>query len=487
MVPPVHYFKRPVQSSKKSTRRPTYGSSSSAVLGEERLLQVRLANAMSPAALGPAGARDSCAEVVQGGQVLFADHSALPVIPASNMKLLTATALLSYLGAGYRFETTVLSQGPPIAGVVHGDLYLRGGGDPLLRLPSYAKEQAPGGGVYTNFTRLVGLLKAAGVSEVTGSVVGDASRYDSLEAVPSWPARFEEQGDAGPLSALDLDDGFAEAGAPVPPGAPPAEQTAGVLTDLLRSAGVKVLGAPRVGKTPVGASALATLVSPPLGEEMGEILRESDNTAMELLTKELGLVQFGSGSTAAGVRAVRVDLAADGLPMAGFANYDGSGLSYQDRVTCQLLVSVLRGAGPDGLLVKDLAVSARSGTLQDQLAGTIAAGRVHAKTGTLNGVKALSGWVYPLGPPAPGRLAAKTVRASPLGGEALPSGRPAISAQAVLAQSEPVVFSVVLNGLRPTLPDPAALTDRVALDIAKYLAATGGTGLTGRPLRLARQ
>gem|GEM_PF-989157 len=426
-----------------------------AMLRAERLLQVRLAIAMSPAALSAAGAKKSCAEVEQGGQVIFADHPGLPVVPASNMKLLTATAALGYLGAGYRFETSVLASSLPVAGVVRGNLYLRGGGDPLLRLPSYAEQQAPGGGVYTNFTRLVGLLEKAGVHEVTGSVVGDASRYDSLQAVPSWPARFEQQGDAGPLSALDLDDGFAQAGEPVPPTAPPAEQTAGTLTYLLRSAGVDVRGHPVVGKTPDGARTLATLVSPPLGEELGEILRESDNTAMELLTKELGLAQFGNGSTEAGVRAVRADLAADGLPTAGLVDLDGSGLSYQDRATCQLLLSVLEGAGPDGLLVRDLALSARSGTLQDQLVGTVAAGRVRAKTGTLNGVKALSGWVYPpLAPVLGARLSMTTVPLAP---------------RAAPAKTEPVAFAVVLNGLPLSLPDPASLTDRVALDIARYL------------------
>lgn len=426
---------------KPSHPPPKLPAPSQALLAE-RSLEAKLAVAMSPAALGTAAARQSCAEVDQGGRVLFADHASLPVVPASNMKLLTATALLSYLGPDYHFETTLLALAHPVGGVVQGDLYLRGGGDPLLRLPSYASGQAPGGGVYTNFTDLVRLVKAAGIREVTGSVVGDASRYDSLEGVPSWPARFEEQGDAGPLSALGLDDGFAEAGPPVPAAAPPAEQAAGVLTNLLREAGVKVGGPPEVGKTPSGAVELTTLVSPALGEELGEILRESDNTAMELLTKELGLVQFGSGSTAAGVKAVRVDLAAQGLPMEGFVNFDGSGLSYQDRVTCSLLLAVLEEAGSSGLLVRDLPVAASSGTLQDELVGTVAALRVHAKTGTLDGIKALSGWVYPAA------------------GHSVDDPVP----------EEPIVFSVVLNGLPLDLANPAALTDQVALDLAQYLS-----------------
>jgi D-alanyl-D-alanine carboxypeptidase/D-alanyl-D-alanine-endopeptidase (penicillin-binding protein 4) len=174
------------------------------------------------------------------------------------------------------------------------------------------------------------------------------------------------------------------------------------------------------------------------------VLRESDNTAIELLTKELGLKEYGSGSTAAGLRAVRADLASDGLPVKGFVNADGSGLSRSDKVTCALLVAVLQRAGPDGLLVRDLPVAARTGTLAQEMQRTIAAGRVRAKTGTLDDVKSLSGWVET----APGQGA----------------GNPQLSS--------PVVFSTVLNDLATTLPEatesPADLTSRVAVDIAGY-------------------
>jgi D-alanyl-D-alanine carboxypeptidase/D-alanyl-D-alanine-endopeptidase (penicillin-binding protein 4) len=409
-------------------------------LADMRSLQSKLARATSSAALGPTAAKKSCAEVVQGGRVLFEDHPDLPVVPASNMKLLTAKALLAELGPERRFYTAVLAGSRPADGVVDGNLYLRGGGDPLLRLSSYAKGFAPGGGVYTDFAALPRLLKAAGVREVTGSVVGDASRYDSLNTVPGWPIRYQLQGDVGPLSALGLDDGFAEAGAPVPEGAPPPVQAAGVLTDLLRKAGIEVAGLPREGKAPAQDKVIATLVSPPLESELGEILRESDNTAMELLTKELGRVQYGTGSTAAGTKAVRADLAAEGLPLQGFVNVDGSGLSYHDRVTCSLLVAVLERSGPGGLLVRDLPVAARSGTLAHQMQGTPAAGRVYAKTGNLDGVVALSGWAYPAG----------------------------AGAQDDPALHRPVVFAVVLNGLSLAVADPFALTFKVAEDIVAF-------------------
>jgi D-alanyl-D-alanine carboxypeptidase/D-alanyl-D-alanine-endopeptidase (penicillin-binding protein 4) len=356
------------------------------------------------------------------------------------MKLVTATALLDILGPGFRFKTLVMAARPPVHGVVQGNLYFVGGGDPLLRLPSYAAGIVGGDAVYTNVAELAKLLRAAGVREVTGSVVGDESRYDSVRTVASWPPSYAAQGDVGPLSALGIDDGFAVAGGAVPDSAPPPVQSAGVLTDLLRSVGTDVDGPPKAGEAPVGAVTLVQLESPPLAAVLGEVLRESDNTAMELLTKELGLHTSGKGSTAAGTSAVRADLARDSLPTAGLVNLDGSGLSRLDRVTCPLLVAVLERSGPGGILVHDLPVAAKSGTLAGDFKGTVAAGRVHAKTGTLDGVKALSGWV------------------DPVAGQG--HGNPVLAS--------PIVFAVVLNDLALNVADPAALTDRVALDISEY-------------------
>jgi serine-type D-Ala-D-Ala carboxypeptidase/endopeptidase (penicillin-binding protein 4) len=406
-------------------------------------LDANLAYAMSPQVLGTTAAAHSCAEVVQDGEVVYQDHADMAVLPASNMKLITATALLDKLGPSYRFQTAVVATSGPVHGVVHGNLYLVGGGDPLLRLPS----DAPGatdGTVYTNVDSLVILLKAAGIRRVTGSIVGDDSRYDSLRTVPGWPARYTEEEDVGPLSALAVDDGFATAGLPLNLGAPPAVQAAGILTNLLRSSKVQVNGSPTSGKAPSGAKVLVKLSSAPLRATLGVVLRESDDTAFELMTKELGYKEKGIGSTAAGLAVIRADLAADHLPLQGFVNADGSGLSRSDRVACVLLVAALERSGPDGVLVKDLPVAARSGTLVGELQGTVAAGRVYAKTGTLDDVKALSGWVEP---------AAGQGRENP-------------------ELASPVVFATVLNDLRSPLPNrndnPTELTDQVAVDVANY-------------------
>jgi D-alanyl-D-alanine carboxypeptidase/D-alanyl-D-alanine-endopeptidase (penicillin-binding protein 4) len=412
-------------------------------MAASRRLDVAVAAAMSAHSLGAGAAASSCAEVAQDGHVLYQDHATLPVIPASNMKLVTAAALLDKLGPSYTFQTDLRALQPPVHGIIHGNLYLVGGGDPILRLSSDAPS-GPGPEPYSNIAGLVQELKTAGVHQVTGSVIGDDSRYDSLRTVPGWPARYEEEEDVGPLSALDVDDGLATAGGGLNLGAPPAVQAAGILTNLMHSAGIQVGRGPTSGQTPPGSKLLVKLVSPPLGQILGVVLRASDDTAMELMTKELGFKERGVGSTAAGTAAIRADLAADGLPLHGFVNADGSGLSRSDRVTCALLVALLERAGPNGLLVKDLPVAARSGTLVGELNGTTAAGRVYAKTGTLDDVKALSGWVEPL--------------------KGQGGGNPGLA--------QPVVFATVLNDLAPALPSPtdtpAGLTDRVALDVAEY-------------------
>jgi len=409
-------------------------------LWAQRRLGALLDQATSAAALGKTAATSSCAVVAQDGRVIFSDGAGRAVAPASNMKLVTAWVLLNKLGPGYRFTTKVVATSRPQDGVLRGNLYFVGGGDPLLRLPSYVASLEDAGTVFTNVTQLPGLIKAAGVERVAGSVVGDDLRYDSLRTIPSWPPSYEAEGDVGPLSALGIDDGNATAQPLVPAGAPPALESAGVLTQLLDEAGVTVGGAPLLGAAPSGAYVVASLVSPPLSQVLKEVFWESDNTAMELMTKELGLKEYGSGSTAAGARAVRADLAEHGFPLTKFVNVDGSGLSHHDRVTCALLLSVLERSGPQSVLTQDLPVAGESGTLSEEMKGTIAEGRVEAKTGTLDGVKALSGWVMPVPGEAP--------------------GDPYLSA--------PVVFSLVLNGLPSSDADPAALTDRFAVDVAEY-------------------
>jgi D-alanyl-D-alanine carboxypeptidase/D-alanyl-D-alanine-endopeptidase (penicillin-binding protein 4) len=126
---------------------------------------------------------------------------------------------------------------------------------------------------------------------------------------------------------------------------------------------------------------------------VGEMLRESDNMTAELLVKELGRRFAGAGTTVAGVGVVRAALAAAGLPVARLQTVDGSGLDRSDRASCSLLLAGLDHTGRTGPVASGFPVAARDGTLARRFLGTPAAGRLQAKTGALDGVVGLTGYV----------------------------------------------------------------------------------------------
>ena len=256
-------------------------------------------------ALHAAGA-SGCLEVSQGGRTLYAENPLESLIPASNMKLLTATAVLDKLGAGTRLTTRVVAA-RPVRGIVTGNLYLVGGGDPLLATGPNATGLGAGQTLYTSLNQLASQMRSAGVTEVTGSVVGDDSRYDELRTVPTWKPEYAAEGDVAPLSALEVNNGAPPA-APTTPSAgatsqalmaaasaDPAARAATTFAALLAADGVRVAGRPATGKAPAGAPVLASIASPPLGAEVDATLTVSDDTAAELFTKELGYDHRGSG------------------------------------------------------------------------------------------------------------------------------------------------------------------------------------------------
>ena len=147
--------------------------------------------------------------VLEDGRVINEPLSNEPVVPASTQKLLTAIALLDVFGPDHKFTTRVLSKTQPVNGLIEGDLWLIGGGDPLLMTAKYAeryKDPFP----YTNIKDLVMLVVSDGINEIRGAVVGDESLFDEKRFVETWPERFRhtDQKQSGPLSALSLYAGF---------------------------------------------------------------------------------------------------------------------------------------------------------------------------------------------------------------------------------------------------------------------------------------
>ncbi len=124
----------------------------------------------------------------------------------------------------------------------------------------------------------------------------------------------------------------------------------------------------------------------------GRVLRESDDAAAERLLDEVGRASHGSGATDRRVAALEL-LERAGLDLTGTSLADASGHSVQNRVTCRLLVDVLRLPATAPVVTPLLAVAGESGTLAERFVGTPLAGHLRAKTGSLRGVAALAGVV----------------------------------------------------------------------------------------------
>ncbi|HZN13238.1 MAG TPA: D-alanyl-D-alanine carboxypeptidase [Acidimicrobiales bacterium] len=360
-------------------------------------LHRRLDGVLADTDLG-AGRTDSCLIVTYDGDTIYDTRPDRALTPASTLKLLTAAVALKRLGADSRLDTTVVAKTAPNDGVVAGDLWLVGGGDPLLGTADYAGSFKDQPRLFTDLAALADSVARAGVRTVTGGVVGDETRYDTQRYVPSWKPVYASDGDVGPLSALAFDDGFVEWKPKAIAAPAPATRAAAVFTELLKARGVTINAAPADGRAPAGARTVATLPSLPLRQVVGEMLIHSDNESAELLTKELGRRFGAGGTTTAGVAVIRKTLTDLGLNIDATTMNDGSGLDPADKVTCSLLLSLITGPTKDDLLAAGLAVAARTGTLFDRLLNTAAAERLRAKTGTLEGVLGLAGLVDPIAP-----------------------------------------------------------------------------------------
>lgn len=356
-------------------------------------LRAEVDAALANRALG-GGTKESCILVRHGTRAVMARRADLSLIPASNLKVLTAMAALTRLGPEEKLVTQVRVERPVDAGgVVAGPLWLVGGGDPLLATADYAASFQNQPQLFTPMESLADAVVKAGVREVRGPVLGDETRYDTQRYVPTWRQVYIEDSESGPASALGVNDGFAEFAPRKVAAVEPDVHAAGVLTALLQARGVSVSGAPSEGRAPEGAPVVAEIASHPVRHLVGQMLRESDNLTAELLVKELGRRFAGAGTTAAGVGVMRQALAAAGLPVEHLRAVDGSGLDRSDRASCSLLMAALDAAGPAGPVAAGFPVAGREGTLARRFQGNPAAGRLRAKTGALKEVAALSGYV----------------------------------------------------------------------------------------------
>ncbi|MFY0545407.1 D-alanyl-D-alanine carboxypeptidase/D-alanyl-D-alanine endopeptidase [Brevibacillus sp. H7] len=414
--------------------------------------------------------------------------------PASNLKLLTSAAALTGLGEEYRFKTELYAPSElPKNGVLQGDLYVKGYGDPTLHTEDSLKVQE---GV--SVEEIAAWLKDHGVKKINGNLVLDESYFDAQRLGLGWAWDDESYYYNPLLGALALNRGTvmveyepgAKAGEPVQltlwpktkyvtlineattteptgentfrierdratntirvkgslpldttgdyervPVEDPALYLGTVLKEELAEQGIHFDGSSTVaiGQVPTNAVKWKEFVSEPLKEIITYLNKKSDNFYAEMLTKAMGAVKIGEGSTSAGVDTVMEMIKS----MGGNTNFDmvdGSGLTRYNLISARHIQSVLENLTKQkqfGVYYDSLPVAGVDGTLKSRMKGTAAENNVRAKTGTLTGVSSLSGYV--------------TTKAG-----------------------QKLAFSIILNGYTEEAKALTDIQDQIAVALASY-------------------
>ena len=316
----------------------------------------------------------------------------VPRIPASTVKLLTATAIVSTLDPALTFSTRAVR-----GNSVH-DVILVAGGDTLL---------SPGRGNPVAVAGRAGLAdlaeqtaKALKVQGVTSVALHIDERYASGDRyAPGWFRADIDDGLTGPVAMIGL------SAQPSHPDTSafidPASSTAQAFRKALASHGLTMAPAIDWVASPEGAPDLGVVRSAPLADLVALALRDSDNALTESLARQAAFTAGRATSFAAVTAWVKKTVAAKGVDMEGVTLIDTSGLSGGTLITARALgdVLALAAGGHDPALadvVAQLPVAGLSGTLADRFlkgAAHSAAGIARAKTGTLTGASALAGTV----------------------------------------------------------------------------------------------
>lgn len=359
--------------------------------------------------VGPAQASPTCdrmrAWLHQGGgsasgllvvdaaseQVLCASAPGRSRPLASNMKLFTTAAALSKLGPEYRIPTKVFRDGPVDAkGVLHGSLYLQGGGDPALGTPNFYN--AYFGGLGTNVFSLTPQIKAAGIRSITGRLYADDTVFDRRRGVAD--SGYATSPYIGPLSGLAFNSGFRGSTSTSGFSSDPAKLAARKLARSLSGAGVQMPPEIALRPTPPDADRVAIALSPSLDRIANLTDVYSNNYFAEMLIKLLGARFGGAGTTAAGANVVEDFARGYGSTVQAV---DGSGLTRSNRASPREVIDLLLGMQEDPAgeeFIQDLALTGQEGTVASRTEGTAAYGRCRTKTGTISGVSNLSGYCF---------------------------------------------------------------------------------------------
>jgi D-alanyl-D-alanine carboxypeptidase/D-alanyl-D-alanine-endopeptidase (penicillin-binding protein 4) len=328
--------------------------------------------------------------------------------PASNEKLFTAMGALAVLGA----DTTLTTE---LRVTPSGDLAVVGGGDATVTAT----------GPHSLDT-LAALARDHGVGVVTGALLVDETGYDGLVRAPAWQD-WQIPAHTGPLSAFMVDRNRWRGDAAYV--AAPAHENAELLRAALARRGIVVQGPTVDAAAPATGTTVASLPSAPVRDLVRDMLLFSDNQVADLLLREVGRAAAGTGSLAGGAQATTDALRDLCVPITGAVD-DGSGLSRGNARSARewrTMLQAARGQSWWPLLADGLPLAGRSGTLAGRFRGTAAEANVRAKTGTIIGGTALTGY-------------------------------------GTTARGRPMVFSVVVNG--PGAEGAAGAVDQLVAAVA---------------------
>lgn len=376
----------------------------------------------------------------RNGGVLFSRNQRLPLIPGSVIKLMTAAAALGALGSDYRFTTSIVSDESPSGGVLNGNIWVIGGGDPEL--------------TSDNLRSAVREIQLRGVASIAGNVYADGSRYGPDRVSDSWEPDDLQYGWAAPASALSIDGGSLQftitprvgteamvavdppgqnviasvetAGADsentlridplpngggyevrgqIPYGAPqkywravphPTRAAAISLLAMFRLAGMAVNGAAGESSPPARTVTLWEHRSRTLDRIIQQMFFLSDNHYAEELLRAVGWKAFGLGDLPNSFAAEQSFLQMNHMPSQGVVIADGSGLSERNRVTASSIAASLRFLLNQPLPEPPFTLLPRAGiegTVRVRHLAPQTEGRVFAKDGYIQGASAIAGYV----------------------------------------------------------------------------------------------
>ncbi|MFT4088922.1 MAG: D-alanyl-D-alanine carboxypeptidase/D-alanyl-D-alanine-endopeptidase [Gordonia sp. (in: high G+C Gram-positive bacteria)] len=349
------------------------------------------------------------------GKVLWTLGEDKPRTPASNAKILTASAVLLEMKHDARLQTKVVVTDD-------GQAILVGAGDPTL-----TAQPADADTFYTSAPRIADLadqIKKSGVEVTSVAVAPSSITGPSMEK--SWSKADIAGGDIAPLTSLMLDAGRKDPMNEYSPRSDRSELDAGAALAAALDLDTDV----EEKTPPADAKQIAVVESAPLDTRVGDMMRFSDNVLAEQLAMELSVSMGGPESISGGASAVLKVLEKHGFDVDGVTLRDSSGLSTGDRVPAKVLDELVSAAAGDKQpelrpLLDTFPVAGGTGTLADRFDPdkNPAAGWVRAKTGTLTGVSSLTGIVQTVD----GRVLAFALMS---GGTSPTDARPALDALA---------------------------------------------------------